>query len=935
MDPELSDPLRTVAIEPVGDFYTHVSLYDPHIRWAVPPEKQNDFWIHYCDLVNRNEELPNICLAERPRRIMPQISELTFRFQTNTEDNDCKPYDDNFLQSLCSTYQSVLSDCFHITRETQMELVAAVLESSTHWYEHDTNGEKIMVIEIRLHFPYARIDTSLQHRIIRPKVISLLRDNNIMGKMGRQPVDDWEQIISPNTGNEPVVMYGSNKNMNIPKLKLTHIWPNITSEMIENGIYPEEISLEDAFVPQNHEHVQQQNVDTNIFTNDQSILHWLPMFLSMGYWPSTLLPKQNVDNGGQFEKLIRLLNKQTDKVQRVFGLGEGVQNKIDQSESELAERMIPMINPQRFLREAFWLDIGKALYFSNEGDDKGLHSWINHTETVLKHDDNIPSYMTHIGTLADTCRNLYCTFANSSVSVKTLAWYAREDSPERYATWHRDWCMSSMEQALSGDSTDVAIALHRVYWLDFVYCPIGKGKWFQFKNHRWVVTNQGIDLRKTISKDFMKRFKAARMVLSQQIHDSNDEVFKDRIEITMKKITTLIGKLKTVGFKSSVMNEVAGHFSHDQFTDLLDINPELIGVTNGILEVSNHHVLFRSAKPEDYISMCTNIPYHSDFSWQDPLVQECMKWFGQVFTDRSLLHHFLKFAASCLKGRNSDKIFPIFTGEGDNSKSMIVKLFEATFSSYCIKFDISNVTGRNGNASDHALRSTRAKATRIAFMDEPEDDVPMHKGIIKKWVGGDSFFARMLQSDGGDIQVFFKLILTCNKVPIIPNADKAIKNRTRLFPYLSTWVDDAPEDEAEQYRQRRFKKNPFFERRIPILAPAFLWIMAQYYPYYSTEGLTDPAIVTETTEAYWRDNDVYAQFAADTIQEVYTPSGDRDAGARVTLSEIYGEFKTWFRDAFPGNKVPERSIVRTELSSRWGRMHGNAWHGIRIKPRNG
>jgi hypothetical protein len=121
-----------------------------------------------------------------------------------------------------------------------------------------------------------------------------------------------------------------------------------------------------------------------------------------------------------------------------------------------------------------------------------------------------------------------------------------------------------------------------------------------------------------------------------------------------------------------------------------------------------------------------------------------------------------------------------------------------------------------------------------------------------------------------------------------------------------------------------------FEKRIPILAPAFLWIISQYYPYYFSEGLKDPAIVTEHTESYWRDNDVYAQFAADNIQEVYTPGGDRDSSARVTLTEIYTEFKIWFRDAFPGTKPPERSIVRTELSSRWGRMHGNAWHGIRI-----
>ena len=945
MEPELRDLLRTVATDPIGDSHTHVSLYGPHARWTVRPHNQTEFWTRLCDLVDRKtngrdgvppEPFANMCLAERPQEVMPQIAKLTFRFHADTTDEETwEPYDDEFLHWLCHTYQTVLSEYFRITTETQMELVVAILESVTHWYDEDREtGQRFMLMEIRLQFPYGRIDAGMQNRIVRPRVIQLLRHNNVMAKMQRQPVGDWEQIISTNTANEPVVMYGSCEVQGLPKLELTHIWPQITRESLDSGLQPDEIALEDSFVPQNHVHVQQQTVRADIFEGDRPLQYWLPMFLSLGYWPTVLLPKQEVNDGGRFTTQLRMLNVQPEP-QRVFGTGNHPREEADQSDMELAERMIQMINPQRFLREAFWMDIGKALYISDEGGDNGLLSWIRHTQRSLTGVTNVPDYMRVADTLEDTCRNLYYTFANSPITVRTLAWYAREDSPDRYANWHRDWCMSSMEQSLSGYHTDVAIALHRVYWLDFVYCPVGKGKWFQFKNHRWFEVNQGIGLRRAISRDFMKRFEAVRMVLSRQIHDSGDDTFKTNGETTMKRLTQLIGRLKTVAFKSCIMTEACEHFVDDRFMSLLDTNADLTGVTNGILEVSNHHVLFRHAKPEDYISMCTNIPYHTNYTWQHPLVQECMKWFGQVFTDRALLHHFLKFAASCLKGRNSDKIFPIWTGDGDNSKSMIVKLFEAAFGPYCIKFPVAMLSEKAMNASGPTPQLARAKATRVAFLDEPEDDVPMHKGTIKRYTGGDSFFARLLQDNGGDVQATFKMILMCNKVPIIPNADRAIKNRTRLFPFMSTWVDNAPEDEAEQYRQRRFRKDETFERRIPILAPAFIWIMSQYYPHYSTEKLQDPPIVTESTEAYWRDNDVYAQFAADTIQEVYTEGGDRDAGARVTLSEIYSEFKVWFRDAFPATKVPERSVVRAELSSRWGRMHGNAWHGIRIMANDG
>lgn len=946
MDPELRDLLRTVAVDPSGDSYTHITMYGPRNRWVIQPHNLSDFWSKYCDLVDRKmtgepsediEKDPDagICLAERPQDAMPLIAKFTFKYHassSNIDDDNWEPYDDEFLQWLSHTYQLVLSEYFRTSSENQMEYVVTVMESVNHWYEVDKDsGQKFMMMDIRIQFPYARIDAGMQNRILRPRVIQLLRHHNVLSKMQRQPIGDWEQILSHNTINEPIMMYGSSEVRGRPKLEVTHIWPNITKVMLEEGYQPEELTIDNTFVPQNHIHVQQQSLNMAIF-EDYDLRFWWPLFLSVGYWPTVLLPKEEVSDTGRFTSQTKSFGTQP----RLFSRSSQYREEDDQTDMEISETFIGMLDNQRFLSEAYWKEIGRALYVSDKGGDNGLLAWIRHSEKSLTAIDNAPEYMIVDETISETCRNLYYTFANSSIDKETLAWYAREDSPDRYANWHKEWCSPSMERALTGLDTDVAIALYRVYWLDFLYCSssTGKGKWFQFGNNRWVERNQGIELRKAISSDFVRRFEAIRAVLSRQIHDSNDENFKSSGETTIKKLTSLIGKLKTVPFKSRLMTEATEQFHDDKFISLLDTNAEILGVTNGVLEVVNGTIQYRAAKPQDYVSMCTNIPYNSNYSWQHPLVIECMKWFHQVYTDPQLCHHFLKFSASCLKGRNSDKIFPIFTGEGNNSKSMIVKLFEQAFGSYCIKFDVANITGRNMNAGAASPQLARSKSTRIAFMDEPADDVPINKETLKRWVGGDSFFARFLQENGGDVQVTFKIILICNKVPIIAKPDKAMKERTKLFPHLSTWTKDASDNEAEQYQQKRFKMNTVFERRIPILAPAFLWIMSQYYPIYDTEGLTDPPIVTETTEAYWRDNDVYAQFAADNIVEVNRDDGTRDPAARLSLNEIYQEFKSWFRDSFPGTQPPERGLVKSELSSRWGRMTGTGWPGIALNANN-
>jgi len=158
-----------------------------------------------------------------------------------------------------------------------------------------------------------------------------------------------------------------------------------------------------------------------------------------------------------------------------------------------------------------------------------------------------------------------------------------------------------------------------------------------------------------------------------------------------------------------------------------------------------------------------------------------------------------------------------------------------------------------------------------------------------------------------------------------------VKNRTRVFPLLSTWCLDAPEDPAEQMAQRRFKMNPNFEVRIRTLAPAFIWIIVQYWPIYAKEGMADPQIVKDYTDQYWREHDTYAQFIADNIKLVTRVEEGRvvpDPRYRLTLAEIYHEFKLWYREAYPQGQIPNRSIVKTDLLARWGKIQDGHWHGV-------
>lgn len=932
MDKELRDLLRLLEADDVKDTFTHITTYGPQSKWNIKHQNLETFWIKYCELVHNKLEskdyCANMCLCEKPQDVSPLNAKFTFRFHINEDEEAWEPYDDDFLHWICYIYQQVLEDNFRINSENQMEFIVVVMESLSHWYEDSGDGKRFLVMEMKIQFPYARIESGLQYRVVRSKVMNLLREHNVMSKMNRQPIGDWDNIISKST-NEPIPLYGSSELQSKPKLEIIHIWHIITEHMLENSLQPEDLELESIFMPTMHHHVQMSAVSDTIFEDIGDLKFWLPMFLSSYYWEQVLMPKMEIPNP---------LNPSNSKIlvnnpERLLGTNfNGSSLKVDNSNEitniEISEQMIKMLKPFRFFRESFWLDIGKALYWSDDGGENGLLSWIRHSEKSIYGlpEEQIPNYLLSAGSIAETCKSLYDTFVNANITVKTLAWYAREDSPEHYDAWHFDWCLPSINQALERTDNDVAHAFYKVYWLDYVYCAEGKGKWFKFNKQRWYEINQGLELTKELSYGFRKIFELRRAILTNQIHQSDDEGFISNGEIAIKKLTDLIHKLKMKPFKNRILEESREFFNNDKFISLLDTNLELTGILNGVIE-ANEHINFRNAKPEDYISKCTGIPYHEDYSFEHPLVKELMEWMSKCFVDRSLRHHFLKFSASFLKGGNNDKIFPIWTGEGNNSKSMIVKLFETTLASYCIKLPVSMLSEKAMNSSGPTPQLARARNTRVAFLDEPEDDLPMHKGTIKRYTGGDSFFARLLQDNGGDIKATFTMVLMCNKVPNIDKADKAVHNRTKIFPYLSTWVENPPETEEEQYRKLLFKMDKFFEKRIPILAPAFLWVMVQYYSYYKLEGLVDPDIITEYTENYWRENDLVSLYIADNIQYDLI-NGEPNPNTKATLREIWTNFKIWFKENFPSSRPPQRDYLKSELINRWGKMEGNYWRGI-------
>ena len=77
------------------------------------------------------------------------------------------------------------------------------------------------------------------------------------------------------------------------------------------------------------------------------------------------------------------------------------------------------------------------------------------------------------------------------------------------------------------------------------------------------------------------------------------------------------------------MRECADIFYDKDFEEKLDSNPDLLGFENGVYDFKM--MIFRDGRPEDYISMSTNIDYIDDDDQDIETINEVNDFLYQIF----------------------------------------------------------------------------------------------------------------------------------------------------------------------------------------------------------------------------------------------------------------------------------------------------------------
>lgn len=896
------------------------SLYGLRSKFNVPVSKFGDFIDGYCQLAYEDVNMDEgdgiapmeLCIGEvvDTKSTLPLMGIFNFKFHVEEGEEERSYYGEDMPMRLVKCYQKAMTDLLEIS-SNMSEYLCCIQEG------HSYRKGDYVRINLVLQFPFCQVDYKFLKRIFRPYVEKLLRSNRVIESFDTQPVGDWHEILSDPEGVIP--MYRSVTETGIPHMALTHVYELVDDSHID-ALEGPELELKKFFVPSSHSFIYNGKVPRATVPlepaededEDEFIKYWIPLFLSIHFWGGQTNPKET-------EKTLE------DNRKGVY--------EVDDGDSEHPLKMIrsllPLLSTDRANKDYSWLDVGRVLHQATRGGEEGLNIWVKFSSRAT-----VP------GRDKSMCTYKYSEFRNCLLTAKTIAWYAKQDNPTGYDEWHQAWCQRSLNDGLSGLHADVAKAIYRVFWLEYVY-SVDTCNWYQYReNHFYKIGKEPTPLRKAILSKFIPIYEKMRMELTKNSYENtnSEDPMKKEAEYKIKSITELNKKIKNENYRSTILRAIKEFFDVEEFEKKCDRNHFLTATANCVLEVVDKRVRPRLGKPEDFILKYSEIMFPFDYTWEHYWVKEMMHWLDQICVrDAGLKHYFLKRMASFLRGLNPEKLFDVWTSSGNNSKSMLAKTLQFIFGAYFIDFPTSLLTGGNGkNSSGPSPELAQAANARGAILAEPDDREQMKGGIIKRITGGDRIFTRALNENGGSMELTFKTIMVCNRIPDIANVDKALINRFAIMPFLGTWSDSAPESEEEQFKMKTFKLDPFFEAKIPELGRALLWIMVQYYHFYEVEKLAFPPVVVDYIKKHWEDNDYYLQFIAEKIEYAYkdTDKKDIDIGVTLSVQEMYPIFNRWFRDYYPGIPSPTASQFKSDLEmvNRLGpQPKKQQWLGIRLK----
>lgn len=639
-------------------------------------------------------------------------------------------------------------------------------------------------------------------------------------------------------------------------------------------------------------------------------------------------------------------------------------------------KFVDLLSPSRADSYTEWFELGCCLHNLHNVDDRLYDRWVEFSQMSDKYSNDE----------SDTaCMKKWSSMKDTGFSMGTLCMWARNDSPDDYkklvfnniGPTFLECCKKTVPEPVATEdkktgSTKVGTpkpkqwasivyyvtkVIYEMYDQEYVCSSWQQKKWYRFSKHRWHEEEMGI-LGK-LSEDVAEAFYTKAVWFSEQQKLKTDTTWRDEQGRYRQACAHIAEALRNPLNKDMLAREACERFywqddrRHEvlrtkPFEEILDCNQFLIGMDNGVYDMTTH--THRPGRCEDYVSKSTNNKYH-DFTWTDPEVVMVMQFVKQVLPHVDEREYVLALLASFCDGQIQEK-FHIFVGSGGNGKSKLIELFQkAMGDKYCGQLPVTALTGKQTASSAPTPEFARLKGMRFVVMQEPDQKEKLHAGKLKELTGGDVLHARALHKEPIEFKPQFGLVMASNVLPEVPGDDGGVWRRMRVVRFNSKFVEEAKANPAEHM-------YPIDEQLVKKLDEwrfAFFWVLMQYYKVFALgdedktilqyddemnqtfptngpkPGLRKSMSIASETQKYKQRNNYIGDFI-DTVVSKNHPES-----VVITLHELWMRYSAQCR---ADGRMPNKDELRDAMELRFNEMQTvqdkhKGWKGVRLEVEGG
>lgn len=338
-------------------------------------------------------------------------------------------------------------------------------------------------------------------------------------------------------------------------------------------------------------------------------------------------------------------------------------------------------------------------------------------------------------------------------------------------------------------------------------------------------------------------------------------------------------------------------------TDQFDADPWKLNTPGGVVDLKTGETQPHSLA--DYFTKIT----HANPNGECPL---WMKFLDEVTEgDAELIAFLQRVIGYCLTGSVREHALFFLYGTGRNGKGVFLNTISDLLGDYAAIASMEVLTETKGDRHPTELAAMQGK--RLVVAQEVDEGRNWAEAKIKTLTGGDPITARFMRRDFFTFTPQFKLLIAANHKPVLRNVDEAMRSRLHLVPFTVT----IPKD----------KRDPDLQDKLKAEWEGILqWALDGALQYQET-GLAPPDAVTQATQEYFSDQDIFTQWV-DECCEV-----GRECWEMPSLL-----FASWQAYAHAANLAPgSRPSFKERLTSagfehRRSGARGRHHVGLKLKP---